>query len=678
MKAPGHLPWLFRGLGLRLRMFLLFAALAFAAAAAVAAGLLFGYSHATSGNAPSGFILAGVSGVIVIVGLITWLWTRFDDNVARPLERLATDLRAHAHAGDVAPLDPDAGPYLGDIVPAAVSVTAALAETRGAMAEAVARETRKLGQETARLTALLAEIGDGVLFCGPDHRVVLYNGQVRAVLGDPAGLGLNRRVGDVLVPEPIEEAYARLRGAGAREGEDLLLTTAQGSRLIEARMRLMWTDTDGDGTGDEDGNGDAPAPGYVLSLRDVSADLGVAAERARLLEDAIALGRDAVARLPDAGGELAARLDAIAARKAPTDTRWWPMEALAASDLGAALQARLARKGVALGQHLPDMHVRCDGFAVTRLLERLALDWAGSGARDLSLSLEEAGDGVRLMLTAAGDLPDDRALARTLDTPISPGESHFAGRDVLLSHGTDLLRGDGLGLVLARAEPKRQLSRVVEYDFDLLDVEIPADLAAGLLSRLSFVVFDTETTGLDPARDEVCQIAAVRVVNGRVVEGETFDMLVNPGRPIPPGATAIHGLSDAMVSDAPEVEAAVERFHAYAAGSVLVAHNAPFDMAFLKRREAAIGARFDQPILDTVLLSAILYGQTEDHTLDGVCARLGVVIPEDARHTAIGDAIATAQALRRMIPVLASRGLSTLGETIAAFDRHRRVIEHLN
>lgn len=155
-------------------------------------------------------------------------------------------------------------------------------------------------------------------------------------------------------------------------------------------------------------------------------------------------------------------------------------------------------------------------------------------------------------------------------------------------------------------------------------------------------------------------------------------MLVDPGRPIPAASSAVHHVTDAMVAGAPAVTEALARFHTFAEGAVLIAHNAPFDMAFLRRREAEIGKRFDQPILDTVLCSAILWGQSAEHTLDALCNRLGIVIPLEDRHTAIGDAIATAEAMARMIPMLEAADLRVLSALIKAFNRHKRLIEHLN
>jgi DNA polymerase-3 subunit epsilon len=101
-------------------------------------------------------------------------------------------------------------------------------------------------------------------------------------------------------------------------------------------------------------------------------------------------------------------------------------------------------------------------------------------------------------------------------------------------------------------------------------------------------------------------------------------------------------------------------------------------MAFLRRAEGQIGLRFDMPILDTVLLSAVLYGRHEVHSLDALAHRLGITIPEEARHTALGDAVATADAFLRMMPMLRGRGLCTFGAVLAEVRRHGRLLRDLN
>ena len=133
-----------------------------------------------------------------------------------------------------------------------------------------------------------------------------------------------------------------------------------------------------------------------------------------------------------------------------------------------------------------------------------------------------------------------------------------------------------------------------------------------------------------------------------------------------------------MVAGQPGIARAGRQFHCFARDSVIVAHNAPFDMAFLQRHKGRMGVVWDHPILDTVLLSAVLFGASETHTLDALCERLDVTIPETLRHTALGDARATAEVLVRMLPMLEARGLTTFGAVIAETRRHGRLLEDLN
>lgn len=665
---------MFSHLSLRLRIFLFFALLAVGGSALVIGGLTLGYIRLGEDHALSAFVVAGVVTVLAIFGLCTWVWVLFDENVARPVERLAAEMRARAHSEVEAGIDHRTARYLGDLAPAAAAVASNLTETRNAMALAVGRETAQLTSEKTRLETLLAEVPDGVMFCTPTHTIALYNGHARDMLGETEALGLGRPVTGLLRMAPIEQAYDRLAKTGEEDGTDILVTTRSNARLLEARMRLLWLE------GQE-----TDRPGYVLLLRDVSDSLRIQAERSHLLARLCDGVKAALPDLPQ-GHALADLARDVGVRKTATDTLWWPMEDLRASDLAAGLVARLGRKGIDLDRALEDMTLRCDGFAIARMLERLALDWSNHGGHGLRLTQASiAADMAILSLEARGDGPTQDQLETWLSTPLSPGLSGFAGTDVLLCHGTSVRiepAGPGhhaLRFALPLAMPRTATrTRTVMYDFDLLNAALPEDLAQAPLKSLSFVVFDTETTGLNPQIDEICQIAAVRVVNGKLVAQERFDMLVNPGRKIPATSTEVHHITNDMVTDAAPVNEALSRFHTFAEGCALVAHNAPFDMAFLRRRERAIGKRFDQPILDTVLCSAILYGQSAEHTLDAVCDRLDITIPEADRHTAIGDAIATGEAFRKMIPMLAATGQPTLGSLICAFDQHARLIEHLN
>jgi len=207
--------------------------------------------------------------------------------------------------------------------------------------------------------------------------------------------------------------------------------------------------------------------------------------------------------------------------------------------------------------------------------------------------------------------------------------------------------------------------RPISYEFDLFNQPGQEALGKLPLRTLTFVAFDTETTGLNPSEgDEIIQLGAVRVVNGRLLQNECMDQLVNPQRAVPKSSVAIHGIDPDLLPSQPTIAEVLPRFHTFAADSVLVAHNAAFDMRFLQLKEASAGLRFDNPVLDTLLLSSVVHPNLEGHSLDAIAKRFNLTIV--GRHTALGDALVTAEVLLKLIPLLEAQGIITLDDALEA------------
>lgn len=194
-----------------------------------------------------------------------------------------------------------------------------------------------------------------------------------------------------------------------------------------------------------------------------------------------------------------------------------------------------------------------------------------------------------------------------------------------------------------------------------------AGLTLHALIGRGFVAIDLETTGLDARRDVMVALAAVPFVGGARSVG--LVTLVDPGRPITPASTAIHGITDAMVAGAPSPRRVLDALAALCAGRVIAGHGVDFDLAVLGR---ALRAHHRRPLtsvaLDTQRLAAALYPSWVDFSLDAVAARLGVHIV--GRHTAEGDAVAAGEVLVALLAECRRRGLTSLGEVLWLQDGH--------
>ena len=192
-----------------------------------------------------------------------------------------------------------------------------------------------------------------------------------------------------------------------------------------------------------------------------------------------------------------------------------------------------------------------------------------------------------------------------------------------------------------------------------------------LLERATFVVVDLETTGLRPGTSAICEIGAVRI--RELEQVDEFETLVDPGLRIAAGASAVTGLRNEHLRGAPRTAEAVRRFLEFAGDSVLVAHNARFDLAFLDREtERLTGSRIAAPVVDTVLLArTLLAGRVKGFSLGQLAWFLGT----DSRpcHRALPDARATAELLLALIGLAQERGARTVADlgSLAATSNRR-------
>lgn len=178
------------------------------------------------------------------------------------------------------------------------------------------------------------------------------------------------------------------------------------------------------------------------------------------------------------------------------------------------------------------------------------------------------------------------------------------------------------------------------------------------LSETEFVVFDLETTGAKTPPCRITEIGAYRVKDGTITE--EFQTLVNPETPIPPFITQLTGISNRMVRNAPKFADVASAFLDFIGDSVLVAHNARFDMRFLNHEIGRIHAdyRVANPHLCTVQLSRKLLPYIPNHRLHTVAEYYSIVIKN--RHRASDDAFATAKIFVQFLVEMQARGVRDL------------------
>ncbi|MBB5323636.1 DNA polymerase-3 subunit alpha (Gram-positive type) [Anoxybacillus tepidamans] len=185
-------------------------------------------------------------------------------------------------------------------------------------------------------------------------------------------------------------------------------------------------------------------------------------------------------------------------------------------------------------------------------------------------------------------------------------------------------------------------------------VPIAYNEAHRLLAEDTFVVFDVETTGLSAVYNTIIELAAVKVKDGEIID--RFTSFANPHHPLSITTIELTGITDDMVKDAPDVEEVLREFHEWIGDSVLVAHNASFDIGFLNAGLKKIGIpRVTNPVIDTLELARFLYPELKNHRLNTLCKKFDIELTQ--HHRAIYDAEATGHLLMRMLKDAQEKGM---------------------
>jgi len=668
-------------------------------------------------------VFAAVPALAGLAAVVPRAWRRWVAAPAQLLEDtrvlLATDARR-----DLA--SPAGGADLQGLAAAVNQLVAQREQLRADVAQQVQAASRGIAQERNRLAALMSELSQAVVVCNLDGRILLYNGSARSTfrtlsstpsLADGAELiGLGRSIYQVfdrkLVAHALERIQQLLQRGVADPSAQFLTSTASG-QLLRVQMAPVRSVAADDSA--------ATLNGFVLMLANITREFDQATQQDQLLLGLTEGSRASLGNLqaalemleyPDLEAEQRQRFQAVvndevaamgrriqdlAARTTQGLATRWPLEDMLGADLVAAALRRIeALPGTgslraAAAEVDATLWLKVDSFSLLQALACLAGRLADEYAVKLvQLRLAPAdGTGTRAhldLIWIGQAMSTETVMSWETDAMrIGADVSPLTVRDVVQRHGGEFwfererVRHQAFFrflLPLAEAQPAlapatllQHDSRPEYYDFDLFQI---SDQSRALderrLSELAYTVFDTETTGLEPAKgDEIIQIGATRVVAGKLRRQESFEQLVDPQRDLPAAGIAIHGIQPTMLRGQPTITTVLPAFHAFAQDTVLVAHNAAFDMRFLQLKEASTGLRFDQPVLDTLLLSAVVHPAQDSHRLEAIAERLGITVI--GRHTALGDAMVTAEVFLKLVPLLAAMGIHTLGQAREAAQR---------
>lgn len=549
-----------------------------------------------------------------------------------------------------------------------------------------------------RLEVILREIREAVVVCDSDAQILLYNSKAKKLLYKYPSMGLGQSLYAFCRRPPIEHILGVLKHRlTARKSYDpdssdaqFVCSTVDGAMLLQCNVSHICFDTSKESIFvftlqnmtrqiNEMEQQGCLLDKMVKDLRAPITNLYVAAENIKAFPNmAPGMRREFEAIISAESEALKERFEALVKESENITRIHWPLFDVFSADLFESVISRFTKDdGIKVFMSGVPLWLHGDSYSlmlVLDLLVRFVRDNCYISEVEFECLLGDKRVYIDLIWKGGPVLQAE--IDSILEKPLADKTTGMTVADVLSRHDSEIWsqkhRREGYSLLRIpvpdspkqwEEDPGTQPDQPKFYDFSTI-AETPGelgDLADQSLSSLNYVVFDTETTGLRPSEgDEILSIAAVRIMNGRILSGERFERLIKPQRPLPDSSLPFLEVTEESLKGESPAEVVLPQFMSFVADAIVVGHNPVIDIKFLENS----GINFEKPVLDTLLMTIILDMERTDYTLSGISRWLGIEVPDS--RTIMDDCFLTAQIFLRLVDLFEEKGIITFGDLLIA------------